>query len=287
VPAEATRLAVDLSGASIRVLEGAMGGPMQTAAGSMPDGAWSHGKVLEAAAVGKSIRELLARNAMTSTRAWVAVSDELATFRTLSLDSDLTDEQVTAAVSKELTLDPERIATRWVDVPRQDGSRLVYAAAWDRAAVKDITEAIKLAGLNATVVELKSAAVARTVSESSCVVLDLVADPSEIVLIDENVPRLWHGFKLAGAGPQDLARLLGAPLLSVIRFHQRSRNVHFGPAAPVLVSTEQMVPPDVISELAGLVGQPVRVLPAPPRVPAHVRFATYLACLGLIMRRTA
>jgi len=260
---------------------------MQAAAGTLPDGSWSHGRVVDAAAVGKAIRELLARNAMTTTRAFVAVSDELATFRALSLDGELTDEQVTAAVNKEIALDPERIATRWVDVPRQDGTRLVYAAAWDRAALKEVTEAVKVAGLNAAVVELKSAAVARTVPESSCVVLDLVADTCEIVLIDENVPRLWHGFKLAAAGPHDLAKLLGAPLLSVIRFHQRSRNVHFGAAAPVFVSTEQMVPPDVIAELAGLVGQPVRMLPAPSRVPAHVRHGTYLACLGLIMRRSA
>jgi hypothetical protein len=48
-----------------------------------------------------------------------------------------------------------------------------------------------------------------------------------------------------------------------------------------------MVPPDLVAELAGLVGQPVRMLPAPARVPAHVRHATYLTCLGLIMRRTA
>jgi hypothetical protein len=264
-----------------------MGGAMQAAAGALPDGAWSHGKVVDAAAVGKAIRELLARNAMTSTRALVAVSDELATFRALAVDVGLSEEQVAAAVTKELALDPERIATRWVDVPRSDGSRLVYAAAWDRAALKDITEALKLAGLNAAAVELKSAALARTVQESSCVIIDLVADPSEIVLVDDCVPRLWHGFKLAGVGPQDLARALGAPLLSVIRFHQRNRAGHFGPAAPVLVSTEQMMPPDVITDLTTLVGQPVRMLPLPARVPAHVRHATYLACLGLIMRRAA
>ena len=39
------------------------------------------------------------------------------------------------------------------------------------------------------------------------------------------------------------------------------------------------------ADLAELVGQPVQALPVPARVPPHVRHSTYLACLGLLMRR--
>ena len=261
-----------------------MGGPMRCGAGSAPEGALAHGKVEEATAVGNAIRQLLARTEITSNRPLVAVSDTLATFRVLDFPPAATDQEIGAAISKELALDPERIATRWVEVGGHD-ARMVYAAAWDRATVRGITDALKTAGLEPAAMELKSASVARAVMEPSCVVLDLVAEPAEIVLIDGGVPQQWHAFELSSTEPGDLPQQLAAPLRSVIRFHQRRRGNTFGPTSPVLVSTEQVLPPHVVLGVQDLVGHPVRMLGVPPRVPPNVRHATYLTCLGLIMRR--
>lgn len=280
------RLAIDLSGSVIRILEGSMGGPMNSGSAAVLEGALVGGKVVNPSAVGQTIKQLLARTEVTETRALVAICDSIATFRVLSLPASATEREVEAAVAHELPADPERLNARWVEVGGASDERLVYAVAYDRALFEKAAEAVRLAGLSASVIELKSASVARTVPDSACVVVDLAADPVEIVLIDQKVPRLWHTFKLEHQLTDDAAPALAAPLRSVLRFYRRSERGAFGQGASVYFSGEQVLPGQLLSQVSELVGQPVAMLPQPPRVPNTLRFPIYLGCIGLMMRRT-
>ena len=264
-----------------------MGGPMRSGSAAVPDGSLAGGKVLKPPAVAETLRHLLARTEVTETRALVAVCDSIASFRVLALPADTTEREVDAAVARELPADADRLSTRWIDVADRSGERLIYAVAYDRAVFKNSVEAIRQAGLSASVVELKSASLARTVSESACIVLDLTADPVEIVLVDRHVPRLWHGFRLQTPLTDGSLPALAAPLRSVLRFHRRAGDTDFGPHAPILVSSEQDLPAHLLSALSELIGQPAQTLPPPARVPPELRHAAYLGCIGLLMRRTS
>jgi len=258
---------------------------MRCGSAGLPTGAMDRGKIKDPNAIAQALKQLLARTEITETRALVAASDAVATFRVLDLPPAATEKEVAAAIARDLPLDPERMATTWLDLATTVNHRTVYAAAWDRSMVKDVTDSIRLAGLDATVVDLKSACIARAVSEPSCVVLDLSADPVEIILIDGRVPQLWHTFDLKVSLGEDVAPALAPPLRSVLRFYRRRQDTSFGPSSPILISGDQVLPVQVINRLAELVDQPVLALPAPARVPPHVRHTTYLTCLGLIMRR--
>jgi hypothetical protein len=286
VPDPESHLAVDLSGGLIRVLSGVMGGPMRSGSAGMHPGAVVGGRILDPAAAGTVLKQLLARNEITATRALVAASDALATFRVLRVPTAATDNEIDSAVSRELPLDPTKMATRWTDLNRRSGAREVYAASWDRAQVKNVTEAARLAGLDATVVELKSVCLARTVSEPGCVIVDISSDPMEAVVIDSHAPQVWHSFRADASLGEDLATALAAPLGFVIKFYKRRRDTDFGSHIPILISGEQMLPTDVVGRLAELLDHPVRALPMPARVAPDIRHTTYLTCLGLLMRRT-
>ena len=236
----------------------------------------------------RALKPLLARTEVTQTRALVAASDSIATFRILHLAPTSTSKDVDASIAKELPFDPQRMATRWHDLATgQEQQRLVYAAAWDRALVKNLTEAVKLAGIEPVVVELKSASVARAIPARACVVVDLASDPAELILIDDHLPQVWHGFRVREPIGDNAASVLAAPLRTALRYYRRQSRADFGPSAPVFISSEQALPSQLLTELSGLVGQPVLLLPVPARVPPNVRHSTYLACLGLLMRRSS
>lgn len=259
---------------------------MRCGSGGVPHGAHEGGKIIDPTAVGVALRQLLARTEITETRALVAASDAVATFRILHLPVELRDSEVAAAVAKELPLDPERITTRWVDLTPTEQHRIVYAVAWDRALVKQITDAVKAAGLEPTVIDLKSAALTRAVAAPACVVLDLSSDPVDIVLVDGHMPQVWHSFDLKGAFGPDLARALAAPLRSILRFYRRRGADVFGHDAPLLIGGDQLLPGETLTQLSDMVGQPVQALPLPPRIAPNVRHGTFLTCIGLMMRRT-
>ena len=282
-----SRLAVDLSGGLVRVLDGAMGGAMRSGSVGTPPGAVVDGRVLDPGAVGVALKQLLARTEIDDSRAFVAVSDAVATFRVLKFALAAPDTEIDSAVARELSLDPSRMATRWVEVRRTLDTRHVYAIAWDRAVVKKAAEAVRRAGLDPVVVELKSACVARVVAEPSCIVLDTSSDPMEIVLIDGGVPQVWHCFHADASFGDDLAPALAGPLRSVLRFFKRRRHDSgFGSASPVFIAGLQMLPMQVVARLSEAIEHPVLELPIPVRTPPELRYTTYLTCLGLIARRT-
>ena len=260
---------------------------MRCGSGGTPIGSLVDGRVLDTYAVGSALRQLLARTDIEETQALIAASDSVASFRVLKLPRDSSDQDIDAAVARELPLDPERMSTRWLDVSSGPHHRLVYALAWDRSLIKAITDAAKVAGLDTIAVDLKSACMARAVADAACVVVDMDSTPAEIVLIDGHVPQVWHSFQVNVAAGEDVGPALAGPLRTVLRFYERRRDTEFDPAAPILIAGEQVLSARATSALNREFAHPVVALPLPARVPSEVRFTNYLTCLGLLMRRTA
>jgi hypothetical protein len=215
----------------------------------------------------------------------VAASDGIATFRILNIPPSMPESNVDSVVTKEFPMDPRRLAVKWVEVDRNAENRVIYAASWDRAAASGVIDAVKAAGLEPVVLELKSACIARTAPEPSCLVIDASSTPMEAVLIDDYAPRLWHAFELPADIGDDLALALAEPLRAVLRFQGTQPDSGFGPQSPVLIASDQVFSLPAMAGLSQAIQHPVQQLPIPPRVP-DIRYATYLTCLGLLMRRT-
>jgi hypothetical protein len=264
-----------------------MGGPMRCGSGGTPAGSLVDGKIVDVGGVGSALRQLLARTEIDNTQALIAASDSLATFRVLKLPVSASDQEVDASVAHELHLDPQRMATQWIDVGSGEGSRVVYAVTWDRSMVKNLIDAAKHAGLDPVAVDLKSACVARAVSNAACVVVDVDSSPAEIILIDGHVPQVWHSFKVDVGAGEDFGPALTGPLRTVLRFYKRRRDTEFEPKAPILIAGEQVLSLRATRSLQKELEHPVETLPLPARVPEEVRYANYLTCLGLLMRRSA
>jgi hypothetical protein len=261
-----------------------MGGQMRCGSGGTPPDSIVGGKVVDPAGVGSALRQLLARTEIHETRAMIAVSDIVASFKVLRVPASTTDASVDALVGRDLPMDAERFGAKWVEVNRGSTVRTIYATAWDRSLVKNVIAAAKAAGLEPGVVDLKSACLARTVAAPSCIVVDVGADRVDIVLIDEHIPQLWQSFDLNVPVGEDLTAALTTPLRTVLRFYERQISGGFGPSSPILVSGDQAPSSQVMANLARTLGHPVELLPSPPRVP-DIRYGTYLTCLGLLMRR--
>jgi hypothetical protein len=279
------RLALDLSGGMLRVLEGTPGGPMRCGESAAPEGALDGGRVKDAAALGQAIRQLLARSEITSTRALIAASDGIASFRLLTFPRGTSDSEIDAAVKAQLNLSSTRMATRHLEVPGGEGDRRIFAVAWDRDQVQAVASAARQAGLEPAAVDLKSLCIARAIPVASCILLDMTADPCEAILIEDRVPRTAHSFRLESGG--DLALALANGLKPALAFQRRSGAMGFGSESPVLVRSDQVLPSLLTGRLEHLIGHPVDPLPRPPRIDPDVRFVPYLTCIGLVMRRRA
>lgn len=256
---------------------------MRCGEGASTQGAMAGGRVLDPAALGQALRNVLARSEISSTRALIAASDTIASFRVMTFPTGATNQEIDAALRSQLPLSSERMVIRHVDVLTGRPERTIYATVWDRSQVQAIAETARRAGLEPMVVELKSLCVARAVPVSSYLLLDMSAEPCEVLLVDEQVPRVWHSFRIEAGG--DLAAGLAAGLKPVLGFYRNPGSAGFGPESPILVRSEQVLPSLMAGRLEGLTGHSVYPLPEPKRIDQAVRFSPYLTCIGLVMRR--
>jgi hypothetical protein len=284
-PSRPSRLAVDLSSGTLRVLEGMPGSPMRSGEAAAPPGSLEGGRVLDTAGLGQALRSLIARSEITTTRALIAASDAIASFRILTFPKTATESDIEAAVKVQLSLSSDRMSVRHLEVLTGREERTVFATMWDRGQVQAIETAARLAGLEPAVVDLKSLCVARALTEDSCILLDMSIAPCEAVLIDNRIPRVWHTFKVESGG--DLALSVTNGLKPLLEFHRRMAGSGFGPDSPILVRTDQALPSLLTGRLEQLTGRQVLPLPQPRRVDPDIRFGPFLTCLGLIMRRSA
>ena len=274
-----------MSSELLRVVEGHPGGQMRCGEAGAPPGSMQGGRVLDPAAVGQALRQLVARSEITTSRALIAAGDAVASYRVISFPLSATEADVDAAVRIQLDLGSNKMAHRHFEVPAAAASeRAVFAAVWDRPQVKAIAEAIRLAGLEPAVVDLKSLCVARALTRDSCLFVDLTSAPAEVLLIDQYVPRVWHAFSAAMDG--DLPRSIFEALQPVLGFSRRAGGAGFGPGSPILVRADPPVTSGVVTRLEELTGRSVLPVEPPPRIDPAVRFVPYLTCLGLMLRRS-
>jgi hypothetical protein len=280
------RLAIDLSGSMIRILVGNPGSPMRCAEMPAPAGSMRGGAVEDSSAVAEVLRQLVARAEVKETRAMIAASDSLASFRILRFAKDITEAKIDSIVRTQLPADGIRMGVQRHEVTVNGAERTVYAVAYDRPKVQELGATVRLAGLEPTVVELKSVCVARATPVAACVVLDLDADPFEIFLIDGHLPRVCHAFKPDPKSPDRLANQIASGLRTVLSYYRRqTARANYGSEVPVLVTNERTMTVLTAATVQELVGHPVVAMPPLPRVSTEIAHGTYLACVGLLMRR--
>jgi hypothetical protein len=280
------RLAIDLSGPMIRVLVGSPGDPnMKCAEAPAPAGSMAGGAVEDSGSLASLLRQLVARVEIKETRAMVVASDALASFRVLSFPKDTSEPSIDAHVRSQLPMEGSRMGMQRQELTVNGGDRTVYAVAYDRAKIQMLAATLRLAGLEPTVVELKSLCIARMAQPSACVVIDL-GDPAEIFIIDGSLPRLWHTFRADPHAPGEVTASLTTAVHAALGYYRRQpEGSGFSTSAPILISTDNGFPSRIAAGLESAVGHPVAPVPAPPRVPPEIRHGSFMACLGLIMRR--
>jgi hypothetical protein len=260
---------------------------MRCGEAAAPPGSFEGGRVLDEAALGQALRQLIARTEITTSRALIAASDAIASFRVFTFPTSATASEIDSAVRNQVNLGSDRMALRHQEVLAGRGDRTVFATVWDRRQVEVIASAVRLGGLEPAAVDLKSLCIARALTVDSCLLLDLSAETAEVVLIDDRVPRVWHPFKVESGG--DIALAIANAMRPVLGLHERSAGAGsgFGPESPILVRSDQALPSQLAGRLEELTARLVLVVPQPPRVDPDVRYGPYLTCLGLVMRRGA
>jgi hypothetical protein len=281
------RLAIDLSDSTIRLTEGMLFGEVRFGETPSPENSVVEGRIQDPQAIGKAIRDLAAEVGVHETRALVASNDRISAFRLLNLPDRKSERQVESMMRRELPLPHDRLILHWVDLSHQKGGQGVFAVASDKLMIDGIAEAVRASGLQPLAMEPRSLCLTRAAGLPNCVIIDVHETDAAAVVVQDWLPRLHHYFEITNDGSKALVGSLSSGVRSAMAFFQsRNRELQADVDRPVIITGERAVEPALLKSFAETLGRPVENAARPSCMPASLPTPAYLACAGLMMRRS-
>src|SRR2546423_15588178 len=97
---------------TLRIVEGLPGGQMRCGEAGAPPGSMQGSRVLDAAAVGQALRQLVARTEIPTSRALIAAGDPVGSFRVITFPGSATGGDIAAHAKCPLDLGAHKLAPR-------------------------------------------------------------------------------------------------------------------------------------------------------------------------------
>ncbi|MFC1937486.1 pilus assembly protein PilM [Chloroflexota bacterium] len=285
---------LDIGSSSINLMEARGEKVVKWASLSLEPGVIIEGVIANPRTFAGSIKQLMSSSGMKKKSVIASVTGLYSITRIVTLvvqpGQAITSEAVMEALRGILPMPPERLYLSWQTVSVAEGSHRILVAGVPREIIDAAMQALKLAGVSPSLLDLKGLALARIVNKNQAVLLNLEPYSFDIVLMVNSVPEIvrtipWPQDELDVSGRSDY---LALNLRLMTSFYDSKH-----PAAPLesdipLLLTGQMSGDvDLVQELQKKVNHSIE-LPVPPlEYPQHLPVSQYAANIGLTLKRSA
>jgi type IV pilus assembly protein PilM len=283
----ATTIYIDDSAISVLTSKGRQ--PQKWASMPLESGLVEDGVILNEDAVASKVKELWQNQSIGARRVIAGISGINCLYRLLTLpelSKDLLPEAVKREAGRVLGVPLEQLHLSWQSLPSLKGETLVYLVASPRNSVDALISTLRKAGLNPYLMDLKPLALARTITESRAIIIDLQPSSFDIVVMAERIPQVVRSLPLVqDALMEEKVPVITEELGRAIAFYNSSHmDKPIAAAVPLLVCGELTDQPDTWKLILGRQERPVQVLPSPMGIPEGFPSGQYITNIGLALK---
>jgi type IV pilus assembly protein PilM len=226
------------------------------------------GLISDEDAVATKVRELKRAQHIGGRKVIAGISGINCLHRLLTLPElpkELLPEAVKREAARLLGVPLEQLYLSWQTLASGKGETLIYLAAIPRNSADALVSTLRKAGLNPYLMDLRPLALARTVTDSRAILVDLQPGSLDLVVMVEGIPQVVRSLPL----PRDSSQEEKIPAMveeldRAITFYNSGHNGRpIEDTVPLLVSGELAGQGDARRLLADRTGRAVRPL-APP-----------------------
>ena len=282
---------LNLEGSDVRLLVADGSKVSLWAETKLESGLVREGLVVDTAAVGKAIDELLSDYGVSRKKVVTALTGLRAIPRILTLPkikANLLDDAVRREARKEMPLALDTLYLSWQTVAEKGDQRQIYLLGVSRELLDAHYQALQAAGAGPVATDLKPLALVRAVNRTEAVIADLEEESLTIVLVVEGVPVIMRSFPFeSGTGPltQKVTQLV-EELTQTIRFYNEShRDNPLRDDTPVVLAGSVMADTEVVANLRSMLDRTVELPTCPLDHPANFPVAQYMVNVGLAMKK--
>jgi type IV pilus assembly protein PilM len=251
------------------------------------------GVILDVNAVATGVREVCQKAHIGGGKVIAGISGINCLYRIISLPSipeNMLPEAVKREAARVLGVPMEQFYLSWQTLPTTSKSEIrIYLVATPKKTVDTLISTLRKAGLNPYLMDLKPLALARTITESEAIILDVQPTSFDIVIMTDITPQVVRSLPIApDASQEERLSLIKDELERAITFYNSSHKEHsLDPMAPLLVSGDLAGQEDRWEVLSGVQGNTVRLLPCPLKATNEFPCSQYTTNIGLTFKVTA
>lgn len=247
------------------------------------------GVILDEEAMANKVSELWRTQKIGTGRVIAGISGINCLYRLLTLPElsrDLLPEAVGREAGRVLGIPLEQLYLSWQTLPSLRGETLVYLVASPRNLVDALISMLRKAGLNPYLMDLKPLALARTITESRAIIIDLQPANFDIVVVADGIPQVARSLTLTQKAPlEEKVSVIKKELDRAITFYNSSHmDKPIEASVPLLVSGELTEQQDAWKVLIGKQERPVQALSLPMETPQNFPSGQYITNIGLALK---
>lgn len=194
---EATTIYIDDSAIWLLVVKGREA--QKWASSPLEPGLVKNGVILNEDALANKVRELWTSARIGSRRVTAGISGINCLYRLITLpelSKELLPEAVRREAGRALGVSLEEVYLSWQTLPSLKGETLIYLAASPKNAVDALLSALRKAGLDAYLMDLKPLAIARCATEPRAIIIDLGPSSFDTIIMTEGIPQVVRSLPL-------------------------------------------------------------------------------------------
>ncbi len=283
-------VSVSIEGAWIRIL-GTRGNEVEYWAEIPIDESWLEGGVIrDTASIGHLVGDTFRLRALPREHVVAAIPGMSAVSRIIAIPKipgnlNQTIEQEARRVFPDLNAG---MNLYWQAIdPRGSPIQRVFVVATPRDLVLNAVEMLRIAGIQPISLDLKPLALYRAVARQEAIIANRETTALEIVVVVDDLPVLIRAVSLDGMSSAELfhGRVTDELTRTIRLYNDANRAKPLDPAAPVVLSGDQMDDRALAARIQTLTGHEVAPADPPIAYPDDFPVARFLVNAGLALKR--
>ncbi len=285
---------LEINSTSIRLMEVEKGRVIKWASLSLEPGMFDGEVISDPQALGVAIKQLMRSSGIKGGNITASVSGLYSVSRIVTVPTPLGEsvapEAVLEAAMEVMTISEDEQYLSWQTIATGEGGQQVLVVGVPRDMVDGEMQALRAAGLNPRILDLKAMALVRAVNRGQALILNIEPSCFDMVMVVEGMTEImrttaWQPDELS---VEDRAEHLAVALELMVGFYDSHHpGLPLDPDTPLFVTGQMSGDLVLMEKLQARVGYPFEPLAPPLECPAHLPVSQYAVNIGLALKGTA
>ena len=287
-------ITIEISDTGIRLMETVGGRVIKWASRSLEPSTFEEEVVADPQVLSTAVKQLMNSSGIKAGNVTASISGLYSLSRIVTVSTPpggmVTQQAVLDAANEIMPLSEDEQYLSWHTIGTIEGGQQVLVIGVPRDVIDSEVQALKAAGVNPRILDLKGMALIRAVNREQALILNIEPTSFDIVMVVNGVAEVM---RTTAWQPADLTmeekveHLTVALELTVGFYNSHHPAFPFDPATPLFIAGQMSGDLTLMENLQARVGYSIEPLTPPLEYPEHLPVSQYAVNIGLALKETA